>query len=171
VPPRKKAEEPPKDEQLEAVRRAARDAIASSSLRAVAKEIGVAHSTLREFTREDSPRDPYGVGRRRLLAWGEARGVVPRRRVSEQGPGWAVSPAPRIPPRAYQLVFEYCKLLDEAGVPEEQVEEARRLMGGETFNTLRKHMNDERTEDGWVKDVKAAWAFIKDTLRAQGFDL
>jgi transcriptional regulator with XRE-family HTH domain len=78
---------------------------------------------------------------------------------------------PRIPPRAYQLVYEYCSILESAEVPEETIEEARRLMSGETFNTLRKHMADERTEDGWVKDVKAAWAFIKDSLKAQGFDL
>lgn len=78
---------------------------------------------------------------------------------------------PRVPPRAYQLVYEYCTTLEGAGVPEDTIEEARRLMSGETFNTLRKHMADERTEDGWVKDVKAAWAFIKDSLKAQGFDL
>lgn len=84
---------------------------------------------------------------------------------------YGAPPRLRIPPAAYQLVFDYCESLERAGVPEEQIDEARRLMSGETFNTLRKHMLDERTEEGWVKDVKAAWAFIKDTLRAQGFDL
>lgn len=84
---------------------------------------------------------------------------------------YAARPISRVPPRAYQLIYEYCGSLEQAGVPEEQIDEARRLMSGETFNTLRKHMLDERTEEGWVKDVKAAWAFIKDTLKAQGFDL
>lgn len=100
-------------------------------------------------------------------------------RVSESSPTFgtaidrptAARTAPRIPPRAYQLVYEYCGALESAGVPEEQIEEARRLMSGETFNTLRKHMADERDEEGWVKDVKAAWLFIKSQLKAQGYDL
>jgi transcriptional regulator with XRE-family HTH domain len=101
-------------------------------------------------------------------------GAVPEARatrVREIGPQYEAKIPPRIPPRAYQLVYEYCTILEAALVPEETIEEARRLMSGETFNTLRKHMADERTEDGWVKDVKAAWAFIKDSLKAQGFDL
>lgn len=77
----------------------------------------------------------------------------------------------RMPPRVYNLVFEYCEKLEAAGVPEESVDEARRLMSGETFNTLRAGARDDRTEDGWVKDVKAAWAFIRDTLRAKGYEL
>lgn len=77
----------------------------------------------------------------------------------------------RIPPRAYQLVYEHCQTLEQAGVEEDVIEEARRLMSGETFNTLRKHMADERTEEGWLKDVSAAWAFIRESLRAQGYDL
>lgn len=76
-----------------------------------------------------------------------------------------------VPPRAYDLIYDYCRLLEDAEVPEEQIEEARRLMSGETFNTLRAHMLRDRDEDGWVKDVKAAWAFIKDQLQSQGFDL
>jgi transcriptional regulator with XRE-family HTH domain len=94
------------------------------------------------------------------------------RAVRERAPApFGGRPSPLIPPGAYQLVFDYCKLLEEAGVDEDVIEEARRLMSGETFNTLRKHMVDERTEAGWVKDVKAAWAFIKDSLKAQGYDL
>ncbi len=92
-------------------------------------------------------------------------------KVSEGRREWGAKMPARVPPRAYQLVYENCTTLEGAGVPEDTIEEARRLMSGETFNTLRKHMADERTEDGWVKDVKAAWAFIKDSLKAQGFDL
>lgn len=78
---------------------------------------------------------------------------------------------PRVPPRAYELIYGYCKQLEEAEVPEDAIEEARRLMSGTTFNTLRAHMVDDRDEDGWIKDVKAAWAFIKQELQRQGFDL
>lgn len=94
-------------------------------------------------------------------------------RVSETSPtfGSAARVPVRMPPRAYQLVYEYCSALEAAGVDEDHIEEARRLMSGETFNTLRKHMADERDEDGWMKDVKAAWVFIRDTLKAQGYDL
>ncbi len=82
-----------------------------------------------------------------------------------------VRSAPRVPPAAYQLIYEYTTLLEDAGVPEIAIDEARRLMSGETFNTLNSGAIGVRDEAGWLKDVKAAWAFIKDTLRAQGFDL
>lgn len=106
----------------------------------------------------------------RELSDGEEGGASPGR-VRESTGGYAARPMPRVPPRAYQLIFEYCEALEQAEVPEELVDEARRLMSGETFNTMRKHTAQERSEEGWIKDVKAAWAFISDTLREKGFDL
>lgn len=78
---------------------------------------------------------------------------------------------PRMPPRAYELVYEHCRTLQQAVVPEDVIEEARRLMSGETFNTLHAQMADERDERGWINDVQAAWAFIRQTLEAQGYEL
>lgn len=99
-----------------------------------------------------------------------AEGNQSRAVVAERGPRYAAVPA-TIPPRAYKLIYDYTQLLTDAGVPEDAIEEARRLMSGQTFNTLRAHMIDDRDEEGWVRDVKSAWALIKSELRRQGFDL
>lgn len=261
-------EQVPQDRELAQIRDYARARVREASLRLVAKEVGIAHTTLRDFIREPDPREPYGVGRRRLMIWARERGVIPavrsrgfapvaegaakaaarardtrqirpptdavltrirqhlralreggateehlllaeqemrggdlvhlrdqdprdrteedwlydvdviyeteRRLLEREGIAAAALSArrsPRVPPAAYQLVYEYCQRLEAAGVDEEVVEEARRLMSGETFNTLRKHTSDERDENGWIKDIQAAWAFIRDTLRQQGYAL
>lgn len=105
----------------------------------------------------------------------EIAGTKQGARVRESSRGYtAFSPptvTPRIPPRAYNLIYDYCTRLEEAGVPEAQIEEARRLMSGTTFNTLNKYTSDPRDEAGWIKDIRAAWAFIRDVLTKQGFDL
>lgn len=167
------------EDALDAIREALRVVTREASLRVVAKEVGVSHTALRDFIRVEAPRTPYGETRRKLFAWAAGRGMrlvdaellqTQRRAVAERGPRYAAVPA-SIPPRAYKLIYDYTQLLADAGVPEEAIEEARRLMSGQTFNTLRAHMIDDRDEEGWVKDVKAAWALIKSELRRQGFDL
>lgn len=93
-------------------------------------------------------------------------------RVSEGGTSaYVARRAPPLPPVAYQRVYEHCRVLAEAGVPEELVEEARRLMSGETFNTLRAGPRDERSDESWLKDVEAAWLFVRDRMHALGFKL
>lgn len=174
--PRRATEIEVADPVLEIIRESARANVERYSLRHVAAAIGMSHTGLAAFVAETNPSTPYGSVRERLYKWAVLTGLkLPEgsivARVSESAPAYSARTAPRIPPRAYQLVYEYCGALESAGVPEEQIEEARRLMSGETFNTLRKHMADERDEEGWVKDVKAAWLFIKSQLKAQGYDL
>lgn len=84
---------------------------------------------------------------------------------------YVVRTRPRLPPRAYQVVFDHCTTLEDAGVPEDLIEEARRLMSDDTFNTLNKGQADPRTETDWIKDIEAAWVFIRDRLKAKGFRL
>lgn len=114
------------------------------------------------------------TGTRRIVEAHEERllkreSLAQRTRVSE--PTREYGRTPRVPPAAYQLVYDHCRTLERAGVSEDMIEEARKLMSGETFNTLHAQMVDERDERGWVNDVEAAWAFIRQTLAAQGFDL
>lgn len=159
-------------EVLEAIREEARGAVERFSLRVVAGQIGMSHTGLRDFIREGNPRNPQGRTQRALLDWALERGVELPARGALGAPDRKTGKLSlSVPPRAYQLIYEYCRLLEDAEVPEEQIEEARRLMSGETFNTLRAHMLRDRDEAGWVKDVKAAWAFIKDQLISQGFEL
>ncbi len=80
----------------------------------------------------------------------------------------ASAPAPRIPPRAYQRIYERVELMEKAGVPEQFVDEARRLMSDETFNTLNFRVTEPKTEQGWIDDIDAAWEFIRDVLAKRG---
>jgi alkylhydroperoxidase family enzyme len=61
------------DPVLEAVRATAREAVAASSLRLVASEVGISHPQLSRFTAEGSVQTPHGTSRRKLLAWAEAQ--------------------------------------------------------------------------------------------------
>lgn len=145
----------------------------------IADAVGVHRPTVSAWERgvnQPSPRNLEDIARAlgtttdSLLAEGEFRyGKVdlPETVVRER----TRSLPPRVPPVAYQLVYDHCRTLVDAGVPEDLVEEARRLMSGETFNTLHAQMADERDERGWINDVQAAWAFIRQTLEAQGFQL
>ncbi len=107
------------------------------------------------------------------IARGEVAGApAPRRRSGgEKASIYSARSRPRLPPRAYQAVFEHCITLEGAGVPEDLIDEARRLMSDDTFNTLNKGQTDSRTESDWMKDIEAAWVFIRDRLRAKGFRL
>lgn len=170
---RRKPEAPTDDPVIEVIREAARANVERFSLRRVASDIGMSHTGLRDFIAEVNPRTPYGSVRERLYRWAMLAGIAlpdsTPARVSE--PSREYARPPRVPPAAYQLVYDHCRTLHSAGVPEEMIEEARRLMSGETFNTLHAQMADERDERGWIADVQAAWAFVEQTLRAQGFDL
>lgn len=176
LPPTVAPKEEPKDLDLELMREEARGAVERSGLREIARQIGMSHTGLRDFIATPNPRTPYGAIRWRLKRWAVLRGVAlsdtdltpPTVQRADASP--KAVPA-TIPPRAYKLIYDYTQILAAAGVPDEAIDEARRLMSGQTFNTLRAHMIDDRDEEGWVKDVKAAWALIKSELRRQGFDL
>lgn len=54
---------------IELTREMVRLEVERSSLRLVAKEVGISHVALRDFIAEGSKRQPYGAGRRKLLEW------------------------------------------------------------------------------------------------------
>jgi transcriptional regulator with XRE-family HTH domain len=100
-----------------------------------------------------------------------ARELAPAKGVAERGRAYLAAPAPRIPPRAYQLIYERVQLMEKAGVPEQTVDELRRLMTDEAFNTMNFRTTEPKTEQGWIDDINAAWAFIRDVLGKRGFKL
>lgn len=89
----------------------------------------------------------------------------------ESSAGYRAVPTrtPRIPPRAYQVIYEHCQAMERAGVPEHMIDEARRLMSDETFNTMNLRTYVPRDEAGWLKGITAAWAFLADVLADKGF--
>jgi hypothetical protein len=58
-----------------------------------------------------------------------------------------------------------------ARVPEELIDEAERLMIDGAFGKL--HVRDPRARDeaDLIRDIEAAWLFIRDVLRRQGFKI
>ncbi len=62
-----------KDPALEAVRELARAAVRDSSLRLVAKEIGISHPALSDFVSTNRASVPYGPARLKLLRWAQER--------------------------------------------------------------------------------------------------
>lgn len=77
----------------------------------------------------------------------------------------------RLPARPYERVLGYVRQLEEAGVTEEQIDEAERLMIDGAFNKLNKRDVRERTEDELMTDIDAAWEFIAFVLRREGYKL
>lgn len=126
------------------------------NLEDIAEALGMSVGALKALAEERAPAPVKGVG-----------GRVRERAAMDYG---ALVP-PRIPPAAYQLIYDYTQRMEEVGVPEHAIEEARRLMSGTTFNTLNKRTVVPRDEKGWILDVKASWSFISRVLREQGFDL
>ena len=77
----------------------------------------------------------------------------------------------RLPLRVYERVLDYIHQLEAAGVSEEQIDEAERLMIDGAFNKLNKRDVRQRSEDELITDIDAAWDFITFVLRREGFPL
>lgn len=77
----------------------------------------------------------------------------------------------RLPARPYERVLAYLHQLEAAGVAEEQIDEAERLMIDGAFNKLNKRDVRERNADELMTDIDAAWEFIAFVLRREGYEL
>lgn len=72
--------------------------------------------------------------------------------------------ARRLPPRAYEFVYDCLRKLEGISLPVESIEVAERFMIDAAFNKLNSRDPRERTEDDMLKDLRAAWVFVKDVL-------
>jgi transcriptional regulator with XRE-family HTH domain len=75
------------------------------------------------------------------------------------------------PPPVYAEVFHYQQLLEQAGVDVERVELFRDMMESHRLNQLRKSDPRERSIEDQLKDVRALWRAIRETLIDEGYDL
>lgn len=66
----------------------------------------------------------------------------------------------RLPPRAYERVYEYLGRMEQAGASEEQMDLAERLMNDERYGKLNSKGPSTRTEDDVIEEIDAAWAFV-----------
>jgi transcriptional regulator with XRE-family HTH domain len=74
----------------------------------------------------------------------------------------------RLPPRAYELVYGYLAQLEALNLPTHSIEEAERFLVDGAYNKLNSRDLRDRNEDDMVKDIRAAWQFVKDVLGTKG---
>lgn len=164
------------DEVLEVVRLHARSAVAESSLRAVAKLIGISHTALAGFVRPNEPRQPYGLGRSKLLAWGEQSGVIkrPRRgwhRLSSYMPRLEDPEAEReLSQDAFDHIRRRIKALYAAGASSPVCGAVSDLLQWNDFFALRSYQRT-RTDIDIKRDADRAFAFACEMLIDEGYPL
>lgn len=77
----------------------------------------------------------------------------------------------RLDPRVYEVVYGYLQRLEEAGVPEEMIDEAERLMVDYSYSKLHARGRPDRSVDDIILDVRASWHAIHESLTEDGFRL
>lgn len=74
----------------------------------------------------------------------------------------------RLPPAAYARLWGYLERLRDAGLGEEQIEEAERIMSDPRYAKLNKRNGRELSGDEWAAFVDAGWAAVWETLARAG---
>lgn len=77
----------------------------------------------------------------------------------------------RMPPRLYELVHGFLTRLADAGVSEEEIDEAERLMVDYSYSKLHSRDSREPTEDDRMLQARAIWSLIEETMRDKGVKL
>lgn len=73
----------------------------------------------------------------------------------------------RLPPRVREHVYSYLAKLEPL-ISEEEVDEVERTMVESTFNKLHVYDPRNRSEDDLIRDVDAAWEFVRYVMRKRG---
>lgn len=90
------------------------------------------------------------------------------RRVAETPSGHNYTTGrPKLPPRAYERVYNYVERLRTAGIPEDMIDEAERLMVEPLFSKFNKRDIRERTEEDHITDIDAAWSWIREVAERE----
>lgn len=164
---------------IEKVREELRRRVALSALRRVAAEIGISHTALAGFVREESPRDPYGIGRRRLLEWGVRHGVLDKVELSGPLP-WrplasVVAEAateyagrPALTEEGLRQIRAHIRTLSEAGLDEYRLFAVEDLLRRNPFEALRASPAGAQGRDE-IGDIDRAFRYIADVLSDEGF--
>jgi transcriptional regulator with XRE-family HTH domain len=77
-------------------------------------------------------------------------------------------PARRLPPKAYELVYDYTQKLAQAGLSADEMEEAERFLVDGAYNKLNAREPGEKSEDDLIMDIKAAWQFVREVVNRSG---
>lgn len=150
-----------------------------------AKRLGVSRTTIVNWEAEEGGTSPseadvrraataYEVDAELLLSEGRAvllNPTFPSAVAEAPSAGYDARPRRRLPPKVYAVVHEYLERLADAGVSEEMIDEAERLMTEFNYSKLHKAAKRERSEEDQVIAVRAIWDAIEITLRDQGVKL
>jgi transcriptional regulator with XRE-family HTH domain len=77
-------------------------------------------------------------------------------------------PTKRLPPRAYELVYDYTRKLEGIGLAPEEVEEAERFLVDAAYNKINAREPGEKSEDDLILDINAAWKFVREVVNRNG---
>lgn len=166
------------DQHLEAVRAFAREEVSRSSLRPVAEAIGISHTALAGFIRDDSPRTPYEYSRRKLLRWGMARGAIPKVAI---GGGHSIGDLTRDliedmrargkpSKEALTRIRRHLRRLNAGGVGESILLAAETLMRENPFLQLHQDFLKRRDVADELADIDRCFQYICETLEEEGYD-
>lgn len=141
-----------------------------------AEKLGVSRVTLSRWENAERPKiRPDVLTRMAALYRKPLEELVGNKSVARETaparPGGSSALAQRLKPAAYEVALTYLRRLRSAGLPDETVDEAERLMLDSTYNKLHARDPRERTEEEQIVDLDAAWAFITLILREQGIRL
>lgn len=83
---------------------------------------------------------------------------------------WSPNPAlvNKIPKRAYDVAVAYCRRLQSAGWPTEEIEQIERLMIDPRYAQANKRKGLELTEDEFIMLIDATWEAVKHSAAAMG---
>lgn len=100
------------------------------------------------------------------------RGTVaePKKRYGAGEDSWSPNPAltRKIPERAYGVALDYCRRLERAGWPREEIEQIERLMIDPRYAQANKRKGLELTEDEYIMLIDATWEAVKHSAAALG---
>lgn len=77
-------------------------------------------------------------------------------------------PTRRLPPRAYEVVYEYTQKLERAGLKPDEIEEAERFLVDGAYNKINAREPGEKSEDDLILDIRAAWQFVREIVNRNG---
>lgn len=137
----------------------------------LAKNVGVSLNTVSEWERGRQPRDPAILSKLAQVlevsvGWlldGSLTAVSEQRQPYEP----RAAATRRLPPRARERVFDYLQRL-EGLISEPEIDEVERTMVESTFNKLHVYEPRDRSEEDLIKDIDAAWEFVRYVLRKRG---
>jgi hypothetical protein len=86
--------------------------------------------------------------------------------VRERAPAYApvAGGRVRLPPRAYQRVFEYLEILRGQGFADAEIDIADEFMTNNAYNKLNARDPETKTEDELIESIDALWKFVREHL-------